>query len=110
MLCVSQLNQGSQVCKIKVDHTWKSKDTCLGAPKNGKTRYSSISTEFTNETNAAAFEHQFVELELELAENQRIKIKDKFVFGDRQGRPDSYTALSTTCRQGDVPVDVEKLR
>jgi len=98
-LCVSQLNQGDQVCKIKVDRTFKNKDSCLGLPKNGKTRYSSIAAAFANEIRVAALANPVVDLEIELSEDNRVAIKDKFVFGDRDGRPASYTALSTTWRQ-----------
>jgi len=97
--CVSQLNQGNQVCKLKIDRTFKSGDACLGPPKNGKTRYSSISAAFANEIKVAALANPVVDLEIELAEDSRVAIKDKFVFGDKTGRPASYYELKTAWHQ-----------
>ena len=97
--CVSQLNQGNQVCKLKIDRTWKSGDACLGPPKNGKTRYSSISAAFANEIKVAALANPVVDLEIERAEDSRLAIKDKFVFGDKDGTPASYYELKTAWHQ-----------
>ena len=97
--CVSQLNQGNQVCQLKIDRTFAATDSCLKPPKNGKTRYSSISAEFANEIKMEAFANPVVDLELQLAEKRSIAIKDKFVFGDSKGRPASYSALLNAWRQ-----------
>ena len=103
-LGVSQLHAGNRVCKIKIDRAWKTADICLGPPKNGQTRYSAISTEFANELKAGALGNPFVELEIHIDEDQRIKVRDKFVFGDKDGRPASYDSLLQTWRQAQFAI------